>query len=169
MQNNGISGTVPTELGLLSSLQSLDLYNNTLQGTLPTELGLITDLVILFAPDKVSDRSFTNGAGPVDCPSVFSSISQRLHWNYTYMAERHVRSSPFYSELQHFNSDIAHGSAEVGLLTDLQIIDLNDNSLTGTWPTELGKVLLSSQWKDFRATRLLFQAAGPVHRKINVA
>ena len=45
----GLSGgRMPTELGLVTSLTSIDLSNNTLLGALPTELGmleLLTDLV----------------------------------------------------------------------------------------------------------------------------
>ena len=36
--SNQITGTIPTELGLLTSLQWLDLSNNQLTGTLPEEV-----------------------------------------------------------------------------------------------------------------------------------
>jgi hypothetical protein len=39
-----LSGTIPTELGLLSRMSALWLFNNSLTGTIPTELALLTDL-----------------------------------------------------------------------------------------------------------------------------
>ena len=41
---NSLQGTIPTELGLLTSLQVLYVYDNSLQGTIPTEFGLLTSL-----------------------------------------------------------------------------------------------------------------------------
>jgi Leucine-rich repeat (LRR) protein len=40
--NIGITGTIPTQLGLLTQLTHLDLDQNTLTGTIPTELGLLS-------------------------------------------------------------------------------------------------------------------------------
>lgn len=39
-----MTGTVPTELGLLSKLDVLSLERSSLQGTLPSEVGLLTNL-----------------------------------------------------------------------------------------------------------------------------
>jgi Leucine-rich repeat (LRR) protein len=45
---NGLSaGTIPTELGSLTSLSWLDLAGNQLSGTIPTELGSLTNLAVL--------------------------------------------------------------------------------------------------------------------------
>ncbi|KAK3276692.1 hypothetical protein CYMTET_15258 [Cymbomonas tetramitiformis] len=41
---NSITGPLPTELGLLTSLQDLHLHDNSITGPLPTELGLLTSL-----------------------------------------------------------------------------------------------------------------------------
>ena len=45
--DNSLSGTIPTQLGLLSKLVMLDFYDNSLDGTIPTQLGLLTKLVWL--------------------------------------------------------------------------------------------------------------------------
>ena len=42
-----MSGTIPTDLGLLSELTYLDLSYNDLTGTIPTELGLLSELMSL--------------------------------------------------------------------------------------------------------------------------
>jgi Leucine-rich repeat (LRR) protein len=44
LDDNGISQTIPTEIGLLTSLASISIANANLTGTIPTELGLLTNL-----------------------------------------------------------------------------------------------------------------------------
>ena len=44
---NGLSGTIPAELGDLTSLVELDLWGNGLSGAIPAELGSLTNLQIL--------------------------------------------------------------------------------------------------------------------------
>ena len=41
LSSNSISGTLPTQLGLLTSLRSLELQHNSISGTLPTQIGLL--------------------------------------------------------------------------------------------------------------------------------
>ena len=52
---NRLTGTLPTEIGLLTSLTDLRLYFNTFTGTLPTEIGLLTSLTDL----GLSDNTFS--------------------------------------------------------------------------------------------------------------
>ncbi|KAK3237579.1 hypothetical protein CYMTET_52358 [Cymbomonas tetramitiformis] len=55
LHDNSITGPLPTELGLLTSLQDLYLNDNSITGPLPTELGLLTSLQDL----DVGDNSIT--------------------------------------------------------------------------------------------------------------
>ena len=59
LYSNSLQGTIPTELGLLTSLQRLSVPYNSLTGMIPTELGLLTSLQRLY----VDDNSLT-GAVP---------------------------------------------------------------------------------------------------------
>jgi len=45
----GVGGFIPTELGLMTDLELLDLSENTISGTLPSELGRLTRLNTLVA------------------------------------------------------------------------------------------------------------------------
>lgn len=48
LYKNHIEGTIPSELGNLKSLISLDLYNNNISGTIPPALGKLKSLVFLW-------------------------------------------------------------------------------------------------------------------------
>lgn len=44
LQNNAISGPIPTSIGKLEKLQKLDLSNNTFSGEIPSSLGGLKNL-----------------------------------------------------------------------------------------------------------------------------
>eukprot|EP00797_Seminavis_robusta_P011476 Sro186_g080620.1 Leucine Rich Repeat (569) ;mRNA; r:26629-28335 len=57
--DNMFTGTIPTTLGILPTLETIDIHGNPgLFGTIPTELGALTNLALL-------DVSYTNISGPV--------------------------------------------------------------------------------------------------------
>lgn len=47
LRNTSLQGTLPEELGLLTSLTTLDLRNNLVQATLPSTIGLLSNLMEL--------------------------------------------------------------------------------------------------------------------------
>ena len=47
MGGSSLTGTLPSELGLLTALVELILDGNSLTGSLPTELGLLTSLEMM--------------------------------------------------------------------------------------------------------------------------
>ncbi|MEM0541254.1 hypothetical protein WFZ85_01375 [Flavobacterium sp. j3] len=53
--NNNLAGTLPNELGDLSSLETLNLFRNDLTGSLPSSIGKLTKLTSLsIAFNKIS-------------------------------------------------------------------------------------------------------------------
>lgn len=44
LDSNGLTGTIPTEIALMTDLASLSLTNSTLTGPIPTEIGALTQL-----------------------------------------------------------------------------------------------------------------------------
>ena len=53
---NALTGTLPTEMGQLTSLTGLYLSNNDLAGTIPTEMGRLTSLTGLYVPPPPACR-----------------------------------------------------------------------------------------------------------------
>ncbi|KAF9665367.1 hypothetical protein SADUNF_Sadunf16G0115300 [Salix dunnii] len=67
LYKNNIQGIIPSELGNLKSLVSLDLYNNNISGTIPPSLGNLKSLVFL----RLNDNRLT-GPIPRDLANVSS-------------------------------------------------------------------------------------------------
>ena len=44
---NNLVGTIPTAIGLLTTLAELDLHSNEISGSIPTEIGTLTSLSYL--------------------------------------------------------------------------------------------------------------------------
>ena len=112
-ENLNLSGTIPAELGSLSSLTNLRLSNNQLTGSIPAELGNLSNL---------SSLSLWNNHLTGSIPSELGNLSNltflRLNWNEL------TGAIP----------------AELGNLTKLESLYLGGNRLSGTIPSEFGKM-----------------------------
>ena len=107
LSRNSLAGTIPSELGSLSSLTSLSLGRNNLTGAIPAELGNLSNLETLW----LGDNQLT-GAIPAELGSL--SILNYLG------LESNALTGPVPTEL--------------GDLTILTWLALNSNQLTGSLP-----------------------------------
>lgn len=108
-----ISGTIPSQLGLLSnSLKELWLGGNALSGQIPSELGLLQELLALEINHNILESTI---------PTEFGNLGQLR-----------------FVEL-HYNSGF-HGTlpSQIGQLGSLTRLWLNGNDLSGSLPSELG-------------------------------
>ncbi len=113
LENNTLTGTIPAELGRLSSLSLLALYNNTLTGSIPAELGDLRVLTTL----NLYDNTLTGSI-----PTELGRLNTLTHLN----VRRNTLTGPIPSEL--------------GGLSNLRVLALDNNNLMGTVPTELGQL-----------------------------
>ncbi len=113
LPENGLAGTLPTELGLLAYLTRLDLSGNRLSGQIPPELGHARQLAVL-------DLSDNQLRGP---------LPERLR------LLRRLRILDL-----HRNDLSGPIPAALRDLTALEHLDLSANRFTGTVPPELGRL-----------------------------
>jgi Leucine-rich repeat (LRR) protein len=74
--NNKITGTIPTEIGLLTELASLSITNATLTGTIPTEIGNLVKMRRMW----LYDNQLT-GSIPAELNSLTELEVLELHHN----------------------------------------------------------------------------------------
>ena len=161
-----LGGTLPTEIGLLSSsLRSLTMLNTATGGHLPSEMGMLSLLDNLL----MDENSFSGSI-----PSEWQNLSAMRWWymgsnrlsgvipswiNHDHMPEllelwldsnlltgtfptllctlAHLRTLSLWE-----NQLTATIPSEVGLSTSLQHVYLDSNHLTGTLPNDLGRLSL---------------------------
>ena len=118
LSGNNLSGTIPSELGTLSSLWDLDLSGNNLSDTIPPELGNLGSLWEL----DLSENSLS-GSIPPELGNL-----NNVRWLY-------------------LNSNDLSGSIppELGNLSSVVWLYLSGNDLSGTIPPQLGN-LSSVEW-----------------------
>ena len=146
LSSNRLSGTIPAEVGALSSLRVLDLSeNNDITGALPPELGNLSNLVELNLADQTgqSDRTQAlTGGIPRELGNLTNLLSLNLSW--------HQLSGDIPSELGNLanlqtlslagNSLSGEIPPELGGLAHLRSLRLNHNDLRGGIPTEMGQL-----------------------------
>ena len=76
LKNNGLTGTLPRELGLLEHLDILDLYGNEIGGTIPPEIG---DLPVLWGISL--GENWFEGAIPPELGNMPELVTLMLHDN----------------------------------------------------------------------------------------
>ena len=109
---NGLSGSIPTELGNLSNLRTLFLDNNELR-SIPSELGNLSSLETL-------------GLGANE---LSGSIPSELG-NLSNLESLFLAANDFSGSIP----------AELGSLSELTFLDLRFNELSGSIPAELGSL-----------------------------
>ncbi|CAB9525204.1 Leucine Rich Repeat [Seminavis robusta] len=114
LHSNRLQGTVPQELGWLSSLKTLLLFINDITGSIPTEIGHLNELEIFGCV-----ACFLTGQVPTEIGLLSNLIGIGVYVN------------PF------LNSTLP---TELGLLEKLEAAYLGGTDLFGTIPTELGQL-----------------------------
>lgn len=109
-----MTGSLPTEIGLCTTLTSLELFVQDLQGRLPTELALLSDNLLALSLE------FNSITGTI--PTALGSLTKL-----TRLA-------------LHDNAMVGGIPTQVGNLAALTSLEVGRNQLTGSLPSELGRL-----------------------------
>ncbi len=157
---NNLSGTIPSSIGDLSQLRSLNIGDNNLSGTIPAEINLLDSLVTLNLslndlsgtipaltnqPNlTVLDLSSNGLTGSIpDNIGDFKNLGHLLLTSNQLSGEIPVSvgSLPNLVYLM-LNANQLQGAlpAETGNLTNLEYLFVNQNNLSGSIPSEIGNL-----------------------------
>jgi len=150
LYSNNLVGTIPSELGKLSSLKKLSLSNNSLTGKVPESLGELSELHYL-------DLGNNNLNGVIPIP-----LGSLLHLTELYLNNNQFSGSipDSLGDLQSLNVLKMYGNSfsgsiplTFGALSNLDILSLAENSLMGAIPSELGE-LTKLSYLDLKSNKL---------------
>lgn len=63
MEDNRLTGAIPTEFGLLSNAYQIMLHDNQISGSIPSETGLMNNLLGLYLSHNILDGSIPTEIG----------------------------------------------------------------------------------------------------------
>jgi len=128
--NSMLSGSLPTEIGILTGLSYLDIANNNVGGSLPSEIGFLSDLEDVMLSHNAMTGTFPSELGMIKHPWFLYADNNRF-------------SGSLPSELGKFlGIDLSFNDLSGNLPSDLfddrlSMLILNDNELTGSLPVEV--------------------------------
>ena len=137
LNDNRLSGSIPSELSSLTGLTELWLRSNRLSGSIPSELGSITGLTQLWL-----DVNQLSGSIPSELGNLASLKNLVLYSNdLSGSIPSELGNLASLMVLNLYNNDLS-GSipAELGRLTSLTELYLYSNDLSGSIPAELGNL-----------------------------
>jgi Leucine-rich repeat (LRR) protein len=137
VQNNNLTGILPSSYGAWTSLEWLDLSSNRLTATLPSEIGQWASIETL----NIAKNQF-QGTIPTEIGAIRSAIRLTLDDNMlqgSIPAELGLLTS--LEILSAANNRLTMSiPSEIGLLPRLQFLSLHGNQLDGTLFTEIGRL-----------------------------
>ncbi|KAL3942648.1 MAG: hypothetical protein SGBAC_003196 [Bacillariaceae sp.] len=128
-----ISGSIPPELGELTLLESVSLANNALTGQLPVEIGKWT---MAAAVDLRANQ--LRGAIPTEVASLTSLTSLSLQNNQFTLLPRQIGDLSTLRQLDASFNRIRYLPAEIGNLSLLRRLDLSHNQIQSSIPSAIG-------------------------------
>ena len=135
---NELSGTIPDQLGNLTSLKRLSLGDNQLSGTIPDQLGNLTSLetILNLGGNELS------GAIPDQLGNLTSLEKLILQENQLSGAIPDQLGNLASLTLLHLQDNKLSGAIpdQLGNLTNLTILFLDNNELSGAIPDQLGNL-----------------------------
>lgn len=140
----GLTGTLPSQIGLISTLKNLQFTYSNVAGTLPTEIGMLTNIAALFI-----DQNHLSGTIPTQIGLLDQMDFAYLAFNsFTGHVPSEVGKFTLARQLVvDFNLLTGPLPTQIGLMTTMRAINTRGNTFSGTIPTEFG--LLHEYFRDF--------------------
>jgi Leucine-rich repeat (LRR) protein len=135
LDTNKLSGNIPSQLGNLSNLEYLYLSGNQLTGTIPAELGNLNKVLLLYVAGNKLSGSIPVSLGNLPALRWLDLAENELTGNIP--VELGQLSVLEYLDLS-MNKLTGSVPAELSVLSTLKWIVLSSNQLSGTIPNELG-------------------------------
>ena len=107
---NMLSSSIPPELGLLSNLEWVSFYGNLLSGSIPSTLTLATKLEVLYLTNNLLDGTLPSELGSLTSLQALAMEGNTL-------------------------SGVI--PSQIGMLSELRLFDLSFNAFSGLLPSEL--------------------------------
>ena len=143
----GLITTIPSEIGQLTNLESLNLADNALSGLVPMNLGGLVSLRRLKLKGNYFEGQLPTSLGRLELLEEldisFNWLSSTIPPEYGDMISLTVLSlaSNYNDDDGYFTQGIIGTiPTELGMLSNLQLIDLSNNYITGTLVTEIGNL-----------------------------
>ena len=135
--NSQLTGLIPAELGDLANLRTLHLRYNRLTGPIPPELGGLTKLT-----DLQLHGNALNGPIPPELGNLSELVNLYLGVNYLtgpipVELSRLAQLEDLWLSLNRLSGPIP---PELGMLQALRNLELDENRLSGSVPWELGSI-----------------------------
>ena len=131
----GLQGEMPTELGKLSNLSSLQLIANQLTGEIPMELGKLSNLRWLLLWENQLTGEIPTELGELSNLRVLSLSSNQLTGEIPMELGTLSNLTELYLSSNQLKGEIP---VQLSSLKNLRQLDLDGNQLTGEIPEELG-------------------------------
>ena len=126
LPQNGLTGSLPAQIGNLAYLTHLSLWGNGLEGAIPSEIGQLARLTFI----SLSENTLTG-----EIPATFGNLTEL------------VQLGLHHNQLTGMIPDLTN-------LSKLYALNLDTNELSGELRTVIERLPLSIQRLDLRANRL---------------
>lgn len=164
LKNNGLSGSLPKEIGLLANLTDMNLWRSNMGGLIPSQVGLLTKLTLLNLAESQFSRTIPAQVGllsnlqyiNVINNAITGGIPSELYQLSTLQAFSVGRNKLPGSLPEHIGSALQGMKllligrsgltgilpTSLGKCTNLALLSAAQNQFTGPIPSELGRVRL---------------------------
>lgn len=161
LNNNNLTGSIPSEIAHLENLKVLSLTGNKIEGLIPEEIGNLAQLEVLsLRNNKLSGEiplqiwnlerlkvlNLSNNQLVGNIPSEISNLIEleALHLGYNQLSGAIPKEIGSLGNLKLFyiwgNNLTGELPEEIGYLVNLEVLALNGNNLSGQLPKSIGNL-----------------------------